>query len=145
MLEIAGKEKNSKGVFQKDIAASQNLSNKYLDQIIHALKTANLIRNVKGKKSGYVLTRDSKDITVYDIHRAFEPGLFMVECLSCSFTCGMAETCHARPFWCSLQRMVTNYFRSVTLADLLNRHLPEWAVDMNNPEQKPPEGAGNLP
>ena len=52
ILEIA-LEESENGVFQKDISERQKISNKYLDNIITALKTAGLIKNVKGKKSGY--------------------------------------------------------------------------------------------
>jgi Rrf2 family protein len=71
LIEIA-KDELGEGVFQKDISKNQDISIKYLDQIIQSLKVAGLIVNVKGKKSGYILTRKPSEITVYDIHRAFK-------------------------------------------------------------------------
>ena len=70
MLEIA-MNKEQDGVFQKDIAKNQNISIKYLDHIIHSLKASRLIVNVRGKKSGYTLTREPSEITMFDIHNAF--------------------------------------------------------------------------
>lgn len=122
MLEIARAE-NSAGVFQKDIAENQSLSLKYLDHIIQALKTSNLIRNAKGKKSGYILTRKPEEITILDIHRAFEPGICLVECLSDNFSCDMRENCLTRDFWGHLNILIINYFKSVTLIDLMNRRI----------------------
>jgi Rrf2 family protein len=122
MLEIARAE-NSGGVFQKDIAENQSLSIKYLDHIIQALKTSNLIRNVKGKKSGYVLARRPDEITIFDIHRAFEPGICLVECLSGNYSCNMSENCLTRGFWGQLNNLIINYFKSVTLNDLLNQRI----------------------
>ncbi|HNX65775.1 MAG TPA: Rrf2 family transcriptional regulator [Bacteroidales bacterium] len=119
MVEIAGGSV-SQSVFQKDIARNQNLSNKYLDQIIHALKTANLIHDAKGKKSGYLLTRSPKEITVFDIHRAFDPGICLVDCLSGNFTCEREAICQARDFWKQLNRLVNCYLKSVTLEDIIN-------------------------
>ena len=119
MVEIAGSN-DSQSVFQKDIARNQNLSNKYLDQIIHALKTANLIHDAKGKKSGYLLTRSPKEITVFDIHRAFDPGICLVDCLSGSFSCERETICQAREFWKQLNRLVNCYLKSVTLDDVIN-------------------------
>jgi Rrf2 family protein len=119
MIEIANGDKE-KGVFQKDIAFNQSLSNKYLDQIIQSLKTANLIRNSSGKKSGYVLTRKAEDITVYDIHRAFDPDICFVECLSGFNHCERSETCKARGFWNQLNILVATYFKSVTLDNIIN-------------------------
>lgn len=119
MIEIAGGQQD-KGVFQKDIAASQSLSIKYLDHIIHALKTARLISNAKGKKSGYILTRKPSEITIFDIHRAFEPGICIVECLSGNYNCDLSGGCQVRGFWTQLNNLIYNYFNSVTLDDLMH-------------------------
>ncbi len=119
MIEIAGAQPD-KGVFQKDIAASQSLSIKYLDHIIHALKTARLISNAKGKKSGYILTRKPSEITIFDIHRAFEPGICIVECLSGNYHCDLSEGCRASGFWKQLNSLIYNYFKTVTLDDLIH-------------------------
>ena len=122
MLEIASTD-NSKGTFQKDIAENQMLSVKYLDHIIHALKASNLICNTKGKKSGYILTRKPEEITVFDIHRAFEPGICLVECLSGHYSCNLSEGCLTKGFWGELNNMIIKYFKSVTLADLLRNRI----------------------
>ena len=117
MLEIARDESKS-GVLQKDIAERQGISNKYLDQIIHALKAAGLVINHRGKKSGYVLTRHPSEISMLDIHNAFEPGICVIDCMSQHFKCGLEGTCRARGFWGGLNNLVLDYFRSVTLEDL---------------------------
>lgn len=120
ILEIARSE-NSGGIFQKEIAINQALSNKYLDHIIHALKTAGLICNVKGKKSGYMLARKPEDITIFDIHQAFEPHICLVECLSTNYHCNREEKCVAQGFWKKLNVMIVQYLKSVTVADLKNQ------------------------
>ena len=120
MLEIAQSD-SAKGVFQKEIASSQSLSNKYLDHIIHALKASRLICNIKGKKSGYKLTRKPEEITIFDIHMAFEPGICLIECLSGNFLCDMNEQCLTKGFWGKLNNIIIHHFKSVTLADLMNQ------------------------
>lgn len=117
-MEIANSDPG-KGTFQKDIAIRQDLSLKYLDQIVHALKTANLICNVSGRKSGYILTREPGKITIFDIHRAFEPEICLVECLSKNYNCVRCGQCKARDFWIQLNNLVIGYFKSVTLEDLM--------------------------
>jgi Rrf2 family protein len=121
MLEIAQNPLASKGVFQKDIAKNQDISIKYLDHIIQALKTSHLITNAKGKKSGYVLTRKPSEITIFDIHRAFEPGICLIECLSGNFQCPREQGCLTQGFWGQLNNLIINYFKSVTLDDLMSR------------------------
>ncbi len=119
MLDIASDETQS-GVLQKDIAERQKLSIKYLDQIIHALKTEGLIINARGKKSGYILTRKPSEITMLDIHKAFEPGICVIDCLSRSVHCEMERECKTRGFWSGLNNLILNYFTSVTLQQLMD-------------------------
>lgn len=121
ILEIAINE-NGTGVFQKDIAINQKLSNKYLDHIISSLKIAGLICNVKGKKSGYILTRPPDQITMLDVHNAFEPEICVVECLSGIVKCEMQETCVTQEFWQGLNNRIEDYLKGVSLADLLKKN-----------------------
>jgi Rrf2 family transcriptional regulator, iron-sulfur cluster assembly transcription factor len=118
MLEIASSKPDS-GIFQKDIARNQDISNKYLDHIIHELKASQLIRNVKGKKSGYMLTRKPSEISLYDIHNAFEPGICIIECQSGNYECKRQTGCLAVGFWKNLNDLIVGYFKSVTIDDLI--------------------------
>lgn len=122
MLEIA-LNKTNHGVFQKIISENQEISLKYLDQIIPALKTAGLISNVKGKKSGYVLTCEPSSITIYDIHRAFEPNVCIVPCLEKNVLCKREKGCAARIFWNGLNITIIDFMKSITLEDLINSQL----------------------
>ncbi|OGG00070.1 Rrf2 family transcriptional regulator [Candidatus Gottesmanbacteria bacterium RBG_13_37_7] len=122
MLEIATGKPNA-GIFQKDIARNQAISNKYLDHIIHALKASQLICNVKGKKSGYMLTRKPSEISLYDIHNAFEPGICIIECLSGNYECKRQTDCLAIGFWKNLNGLIVDYFKSVTIDDLIKKKI----------------------
>jgi len=123
MIEIAQSFADERAVFQKDISRNQDISNKYLDHIIQALKTSQLITNVRGKKSGYTLARKPSEITIFDIHRAFEPGICLIECLSGSFQCPMEDGCLTKGFWGQFNNLIINYFKSVTLEDLMNKKI----------------------
>ncbi len=120
MLEIA-MHQQSEGVFQKDIASNQSISVKYLDHIIAALKANNLIVNQKGKKSGYMLSRPPGDITMLDIHKSFEPGIQIVDCLSDNFDCPKESICVVKNFWNGLNNQIVDYLKSTTLQDLLDQ------------------------
>ena len=122
MIEIA-RHANNNGIFQKDIAKNQGLSVKYLDHIIPPLKAAGLISNVKGKKSGYILARNPDQITVFDIHKAFEPGICVIDCLAENFKCDRMEGCSARGFWGDLNNQVVEYFKNTSLSDLAEKHV----------------------
>jgi len=117
MLEIALNEEND-GILQKQIAKNQGLSFKYLDQIISSLKAADLISTVRGKKSGYKLTRKASEITILDIHNAFEPGIQIVDCLSEHINCPEEKRCAPRNLWKGLNECIENYLRHFTLEHL---------------------------
>jgi Rrf2 family protein len=119
ILEIAQSDPEI-GIYQKDISANQNISYKYLDHIINSLKVAGLVSKAGRRRSGYILTRKPEDITVYDIHNAFEPGICVVDCLSHNYTCKRQGICASRGFWGELNNQIIAYLKSTTIADLIN-------------------------
>ncbi|MGM0498044.1 MAG: RrF2 family transcriptional regulator [Bacteroidota bacterium] len=119
MLEIALHEEKE-GILQKEIAKNQRISFKYLDQIISTLKASDLISTVKGKKSGYKLTRKPSEITILDIHNAFEPGLHIVDCLSKHIDCPSEKDCASKVLWEGLNSHIEGYLSGYTLEDLKN-------------------------
>ena len=118
VLEIALHE-HKNGIYQKEISENQQISYKYLDHIINSLKVAGLVTKAAGKKSGYVLTREPSKITIYDIHIAFEPGICVVDCLEPNFVCERTELCTLKGFWSGLNNQIIDYFKSVTIQDLM--------------------------
>ena len=122
MLEIA-LDPSHHGVLQKNIAINQDISVKYLDYIIHALKVAGLITNAKGKKSGYILSRKPSKITMYDIHNAFEHGICIVDCLTENMMCNREKKCSVRKFWVGLNMLIINYLKNTTLEDIVKQEL----------------------
>lgn len=118
ILEIA-LNADENGIYQKDISTNQNISYKYLDHIINSLKVAGLITKAGGRKSGYILTRQPSEITVYDVHVAFEPGICVIDCLSNSYSCKREESCASKGFWGELNNFIIRYFKSTTIQDLM--------------------------
>ena len=118
ILEIAMNDSEN-GIYQKDISQHQNISYKYLDHIITALKVAGLVTKAGGRKSGYILTRGPEKITINDIHNAFEPGVRVVDCLSHSYTCKREGSCASKGFWGQLNNTIIAYLKSTTLKDLM--------------------------
>ncbi len=114
MTEIANQE-SSVGVFQKDIAEAQEIPLRYLESIISGLKLAGLLVDFSGRSSGYVLSRPTSDISVYDIYRAFEPELTLVNCLYEGNECDRATICPARDYWFELNNEIKESMMSSTL------------------------------
>lgn len=119
------------GIHQKDISRNQDISFKYLDQIIAGLKISGLLTLVSGRKSGYKLTRPPEEISVYDIYTAFNPGMAVVDCLTDEAVCNKYERCAARNFWEGLNTVIVDYLKSETIDDLVKKQ-----VELNGPQER---------
>jgi Rrf2 family protein len=117
ILEIA-LNNNPEGIYQKEIAQNQDISYKYLDQIMNSLKLAGLITKAEGPKRGYILTRKASEITVFDIHTAFEPEICVIDCLAPGFSCDRDKYCVMKGFWGNLNNHIIKYFKSTTIEHL---------------------------
>ena len=106
----------------KDIAARQEISKKYLEQIIPILNRSDFLQANRGSQGGYRLAKAPKDYTVKDVLELTEGSLSPVACLDTTpVGCERSETCVTLPLWKGLAEVIENYLDSVTLQDLLER------------------------
>ena len=121
MIEIIQNESPG-GILQKDIAANQEIPLKFLDTIIAELRKAGLIVNYSGKRSGYVLTRPPAEISVYDVYRAFEPELMLVNCECPGNICNRIDICPAKDYWAELNARIKAHMSSNMLDQIVIRN-----------------------
>ena len=118
MIDIAENEKNG-SVSLKDISKRQDISLKYLEQIVGLLTRANLVKSRRGAGGGYVLAKAPEKYTVGDILRVTEGNLAPITCLEAEENlCPRAESCKAVKFWQGLYNTVNKYLDGTTLLDL---------------------------
>ena len=108
-------------ILMDDIAHRQNISKKYLHALLTSLKTAGLIRSVRGAGGGYILTRKPDAIDLAEILKALEGSLALVECTENSSVCDKSGSCTAQDLWCELSRDFENRLKEVKLSDLVKR------------------------
>jgi len=114
ILELSLNENNKEGILLKEISKSQEVSVRYLDHIVALLKGAGLIVNAGGKKSGYKLTRPAREISIYDVYRAFEGEMTIIDCLIHEGECSRKE-CVLRGFWCDLNDTLKSRMKSMNM------------------------------
>ena len=102
-----------------DIAKRQDISVKYLEQILIPLKKARFVDSVRGPKGGHVLARPPEEITVGEIVALLEDGDSLVECTARGEVCGRAGACPTRRVWQEASEAMFDKLKSVTLADLV--------------------------
>ena len=120
MIELA-MNGNDSGVYQKEISERQEISFKYLDQIIASLKASGLIVNSEGRMSGYILSKDPEEINVYDVYKAFQHELMIIDCLKGEGNCSREGKCATREFWGGLNDLIVDYLESTNLKDLAQK------------------------
>lgn len=103
----------------KEVAARQEISQKYLEGIMVMLSKAGLIDGAHGKGGGYRLIKPAEDYSVGDILRVTEGSLAPVACLeSGAEPCHRSESCRTLGMWKKLDRMISEFFDGITIADL---------------------------
>ncbi|WP_416325862.1 RrF2 family transcriptional regulator [[Eubacterium] hominis] len=123
MIDLAqnGQEKH---VSLHDISKRQEISTKYLEQIVSSLTKAGLIRSIRGAQGGYSLIKDPKQYTAGEILRAVEGNLSCVACLETQYNlCERKESCQTLAFYEGLNKVINDYVDSVTLQDFVDRFL----------------------
>ena len=106
----------------KDIAQRQEISEKYLESIIRMLVKAKVLESLRGKGGGYRLKKSPDQYTVGSILRLTEESLAPVSCLEQNAdACPRAYHCRTLPLWQGLDKVIRDYLKSVTIADLTDR------------------------
>jgi Rrf2 family protein len=104
-----------------EIAKRQDVSVKYLEQIIIPLKKAGYIKSVRGPKGGHNLTKPPNKITVGEIVALLEDSTCLVECCEDIKICQRIDFCPTRLIWKEVSEMIFDSLQAITLADLVER------------------------
>jgi len=118
MVELA-KRFDEGPVSLKEIAELENISVKFLEQIIIQLKTAGPVKAVRGPKGGYILSQPPSQITLKSLFEIFEGSSGIVECVRDPSECKRADSCLSRKLWTTLERTISETLGSATLEDLI--------------------------
>ena len=103
----------------KEIAQSQQISEKYISRLILNLNEAGLIISLRGAKGGLKLALPPKEITLLDIIEAMEGPVCIVECVLDKMFCPKSNDCSACRIWSGLNKKIKKQMQDITLKDLL--------------------------
>ena len=129
-----------------DIAARQDLSHQYLEQLFSKLRRAMIVQSTRGQNGGYLLTRPTKDVTIAEIIDAVDEPIKATGCDATSEKgCrGQSSKCLAHDLWRGMDILVSRYLASITLEDviekrikgsehlLIDQHIPLTLVKVSN-------------
>ncbi len=118
MIDLA-LNSNENFIALKEIAKRQDITVKYLEQIVALLNKAGFLETARGNSGGYKLAKEPKDYIVGDILRATEGDLAPIFCLTEDGVCQRKQICKTYSFWKGLDDVINDYIDSKTLEDLL--------------------------
>ena len=118
MIALAA-DYNQGPVSLKDISKHEEISEKYLSQIIIPLRAKGLVLSVRGAGGGYVLSRPPNRMRLREVIEALVGDLTLVECLEDSSKCERVDICRSRDMWSLLGQKLIEFFDSYSLKDLV--------------------------
>ena len=120
MLELA--ENYGKGPLQlKTIAQNQEISVKYLEQLMTVLKAAGFVKSLRGFKGGHVLAKPPSKIKVSDCFDCLEGPVITTECVYNKDSCSRSTDCVARLLWTEVQKAIRAVLEYTTFQDLVTK------------------------
>lgn len=129
LLDLA-EHQNEGYIALKDIAERQNISKKYLEQIVPIFNKTNILRTNRGFQGGYQLIKAPDQCTVGEILRLTEGNLAPVACLEQDpIECERSSKCPTLPVWQGLYRVINEYLDGITLQDIIDQQKDR---DMND-------------
>jgi len=105
----------------REIAESQDISERYLEQILNTLRTSGMVKSTRGFGGGYELAKPPDEVKLGDIIRALEGPFDIVHCTG-EFDCGKEMMCATFMIWNEVKEAIEGVLDSITLEDLAERH-----------------------
>lgn len=119
MLNLANNYNNgNEAIILKSVSDQENISIRYLEQIIIPLKINKLVKSIRGAGGGYILARHPSQIKLSDILDSLEGTMSLVECVEDKDYCDRTHVCATHDIWKEASSMLQDYFESLTLQDL---------------------------
>lgn len=120
MLNLASHyDSNQNAIILKNVSDDEEISIRYLEQIIIPLKIHKLVKSIRGAGGGYILARKPSEIKVSDILFALEGTCCLVDCAEDDDFCDRIFFCATHDIWKEASLMLKDYFESITLENLL--------------------------
>ena len=108
-------------VLLKDISRRQQISQRYLEHLITPLIAAGIITSTRGPKGGISLVRHPGEISLDEVLQLLEGTIGPVECVNHPDRCMRSGSCVTREVWDELRQTMTEFLRSITIQDLMER------------------------
>ena len=131
MIDLSACKNGNPGVL-KNIAERQGVSEKYLWKMIPPLKSAGLIKSLRGTKGGYVLSKPPAEISLKELLSVLEGPLSLAECVDTPSVCKRSDFCVTRDIWKEMSEKIYQMFDSVKLKDMATKYESKLSDPLNS-------------
>jgi len=128
LLDLALHENDTPRLI-RDIARSQQISEKYISRLIIDLRRGGMVRSIRGAKGGFRIAKEPREITLLDIVEVMEGPLSIVDCVRVPEKCMRNDKCAAHEIWHKLNSEIRESMRKVTLQDIIENYKQRNAAD----------------
>ncbi len=104
----------------EEISREENISRDFLERLLNKLKHEGLVKSIRGRRGGYLLSRPPQDITLEEVLRASGESLELSTCSDGIKGCPRRDSCLAFPFWRELREKFRLWLKEITLGDLIS-------------------------
>jgi len=108
-------------VILKNVSKEEEISIRYLEQIIIPLKLSKLVKSIRGAGGGYILTQPPSELKLIEIIEALEGPIALVDCVDDLDQCDRMPRCATYEIWKEATILLRDYFSKTTLQDLVER------------------------
>ncbi len=123
-------------VILKSVSDDEEISIRYLEQIIIPLKINRLVKSIRGAGGGYILARKPSKILISEIIQSLEGSFCLVDCIEERDYCHRTPTCAAHEIWKEASFILRNYFQSISLQDLVEIYEKKNAKSKKKPSPR---------
>lgn len=121
-LQLAKTYITKKPISLSEISENEDISIKYLEQLIVPFKTSKYVKSIRGREGGYIMTKNPKTISLKDVMELLDEDLYIIDCLKPkSKRCRHHEGCCSRQAWIKIQSSLINTLNSIKIDDLINK------------------------
>jgi Rrf2 family protein len=123
-------------VILKSVSDDEEISIRYLEQIVIPLKINKLVKSIRGAGGGYILARNPSKIKISEIIQSLEGSFCLVDCIEEKDYCHRTPKCAAHEIWKEASTILRNYFQSISLQDLVEIYEKKNAKSKKKPSPK---------
>jgi len=108
-------------ILLREVSKRQEISVKYLEQLVTPLRVGGLVKSTRGPRGGYHLAKAPSEIDLYTIITVLEGPFTLTECVSDNSICHRSDRCVTRDIWGEVNDKIVNHLKSISLEEIVER------------------------